>query len=601
MKMMARSIVARTRAAVLPVMAATLLATGCQQEQSETVQVADLLATVPADTPYLAVNMKYLPDDVFEHQMRLFAPRIVTLLEALQEVAGSDPDLKAEDTQRVSALLDAAIAYLGDEDEWEQHLGVLYGEGFFPVIRLALQDPAESLAKLNQLHADMGVEPQRATQLGEHVYQVPVGHAQLSAYYGIVDGYFIATAMPDGADAELKSSFGLSAPASTYSMTTLEMLADSRGYSTGVMGFVDSLKLFDSMMTEESSFSQWLSELERGHDEIVISDMSPECRAELRSLAGIVPGMDWGASRIDKTGFATSSMIQLRTDIAAGLVEMTGDVQGLKDDPGSDLAFGLSFRVGPMRDFIMQMARNIETAPFECETLWSLNDSASQVLAQSGSPLPPFVGQIRGLKVQMDDFAGQIESMQPPKMSAALFVENAQLLMSMAGLFIPGLAEMELPSDGTPVRMDEAVSGMLPNASDEAVFAALTDSAIGVALGEAQGQALPDLLQEKGGDEGVLFSYFLDYGALIEIQRKELEHLGDDYEVEITLDDEATEDSDPEARAEELARRKLSLQHSRTMLKAMFHVYEVLGRMGTWGEPSSEGLILGQTVNYKDT
>ena len=83
----------------------------------------------------------------------------------------------------------------------------------------------------------------------------------------------------------------------------------------------------------------------------------------------------------------------------------------------------------------------------------------------------PFVGKVRGLKVRLNEFM-RIEEQQAPKVSAALFVENAQLLVSMMGLFVPGLADANIPPDGQPVRLDDSISGALPSMSTDAVFAA---------------------------------------------------------------------------------------------------------------------------------
>ena len=98
--MMARSILARTRAVVLPLAAAVVLATGCQSDQEAAVSVADLMATVPADTPYLAANTEYLPNDVFTHQMQTFAPRLIAVIDAISTMATADGDLGEEDQQR---------------------------------------------------------------------------------------------------------------------------------------------------------------------------------------------------------------------------------------------------------------------------------------------------------------------------------------------------------------------------------------------------------------------------------------------------------------------------------------------------------------------
>lgn len=583
------------RKASLPVLMSALLLTGCQDDQANSgAQAADLMASVPADTPYVFASLSDLPDDAYKYQMGLFAPHVINLLDKVRDGINSDDSSSDEEKQKALAVFDLVSNYFADESNWDQHRAVVYGLGMFPVVRVAVDDPAATLADLQELHQNLGSQPEQETRFGGDLFKLPVEHAEMTFYYGVNQGQFIATILPQSADDLASQALGGSAPASAYAVAELEQLAQQRGYNTGFLGFVDTLKFFDRIVSDTGPEADWLQAMSAAHQEsdIDFSNISAECKQEFRGFAEMMPHMDWGITKYEKTRVESGSFYQLRPDIAQGILGFTGSVPGLSQDPGGDMSVSTSFQVGPLRDFVLEMARNVEAEPYTCESLLELNQTAQQMLAQAGTTLPPFAGQIRGLKVRMDNMEASVAG-GTPNMSMALFVENAELLVSMMQIFLPQLAEMELPTDGTPQRIDESLGAMVPQAGSEPLFAALTESALGVALGEPQAEILPVLMNEKGSDGGILLSYFIDYSAFGKFQEGVIDQTDAELEAELQALIDAGELSD-----EEIANRRAHSKMSQQMMEDVLAIYEVIGRVGAWVKPTAEGLEVHQTQDY---
>jgi hypothetical protein len=585
------------RKASLPVLMSALLLTACQDDQaSGGAQVADLMAAVPADTPYVFASLSDLPDDAYKYQMGLFAPRILKILEGTRTTILADENTSDEERKQIEGVFNLANKYLSDAANWEQHRSVVYGLGMFPVARVVLEDAGEALADLQQLHQDLGTTPESESRFGGDLFKLPIEHAEMTLYYGINQGQFIATVLPEAADDLASLALGGSAPTTAYAVADLEQLAQQRGYDTGFVGFVDTLAFFDRLMSDTGAEADWLKAMAAAHQEtdIDFSNVSAECKQEYRGFAEMMPHMDWGITHYEKSRVETGSFYQLRPDIAEGVLSFTGSVPGLSSDPGGDLSISTSFQVGPLRDFVLQMARNVEAAPYACENLADLNQGAQQALAQAGTTLPPFAGQIRGLKVRMDNMEASAVG-GTPNMTMALFVDNAQLLVSMMQIFLPQLAEMELPTDGTPQRIDDSLGAMVPQAGSEPLFAALTESALGVALGEQQAEILPVLMDEKGSDAGILFSYFVDYKAMSDLQGDVLAKTQAEIDAEVQAKVDAGELSEEDAET-----RRRYEAHYQSIVADVFAIYDVFGRSGAWVKPTAEGLEVRQTQEYID-
>lgn len=587
------------RNSVLAMVLVGAVLSGCQQQGSDSDRIAGLLEPVPADTPYLMAVLDHQPEANFRHYVDVFAPRIVAVIDAMEEAAAADLEGHGDaDVRHMRFMMNELRDYYANPDDIEQHRMVVYGNGLFPVVRVELNDIESMQQKLESIHTEFSVNPATVSLNGHEIYRAPLEEAGLVAYYGVIDDFLVGTVLPkDSEQLLLEQTFGGPAPQDALDPAELETLSKKHDFTNYFLGYVDVVASSEQLLSPDAAFMRWL-EANAPEDKLNVDALDEVCLAEMRDMMQIAPRIDMGLTQLDKSGYTARTIVQLREDIAAGIQGLTGDLSGLDEDPGGALAMGVSLRVGAMRDFIIEMARNVQNAPYACAELDELNQSAEQVLAQAGTPIPPFVGQVRGLKFRIDEFQGMLQQ-QAPKMSMALFVENAQLLMSMAQMFMPQLGELGLEPDGEPVRIDEAMGGM-PVDLPHAAYAALTDGSIGFALGNDQAASLPDMMAESGSADGVLFALWMDYRELMDIQRQALQQ-----SFEQGLTDEQIEALSDDPDASELLEALSEVEDAseargQAVVEKLLDLYEPFGRTSYHVRPMAQSVVVEQSMALKD-
>ena len=87
-----------------------------------------------------------------------------------------------------------------------------------------------------------------------------------------------------------------------------------------------------------------------------------------------------------------------------------------------------------------------------------------------------------------------------------LAMDNAQALVAMGAMFSPELAALNLQPDGKPVALDLPQVQMMGLSA----FAALTDSAVAIAVGDGAESEVGTLLHADVGEERPLLSFSMD-------------------------------------------------------------------------------------------
>jgi hypothetical protein len=176
-----------------------------------------------------------------------------------------------------------------------------------------------------------------------------------------------------------------------------------------------------------------------------------------------------------------------------------------------DLAFGIRF--GAVRDFLLEQANAIAQNPYRCEFLRDLNSRAEQALVQLNQPMPPFVNNFQGLRVSLDEITlSQGGLPAGARGHVALHVEQPEMFLGMAQMFLPDLAALGLKAGEPPLRLPESllpVPGLV-------AFAAMSGEAIGLSLGDGEEAGLEAYLDRAAGPQGMFLSVSYDSAAYLE-------------------------------------------------------------------------------------
>jgi len=514
------------RACSTAVLVGALAVVACTPSQQATADAAfanpvvqDLLSHVPADTPYAWIGL--------EGSSRVFAEKMVKRAEPL---------LKQAD-----GLLAAALASSGGSGESDrvaraigaefqgklsleglQQLGfdldaraVIYGLGLLPAVRVHMADATALKATIDRVQAASGVQFPVANHGGQDYWHGGDNKLEfVAAFVGndLVAGVIVATPGP-ARDNTLAVLFGQARPdKSLAEVTVLKDLIATHGLGGFSAGFVDIRGLTEVLVGAGTGFNQ-----ETATALMAGSVPTPECVAEYRGLAGLVPRVAFGTTRLDDMGVETRMVAELRADLLAGLAAVRTKVPGLDGATGKDVMFGMgsAVDVGQALELAKAQAAIVEAAPFKCANLSWLNEAARGVVR--GVPeAPPAVRSLRGFAFALEDVT--MAGFLPTSVRGYTTVGTADpqgLIKTIKGLggdeaaFIPDLAE-----EGVPQRLNFA--GLPLPIPFEMFIAGRRDAGIAITAGGDAEKRAGAILTEQS-EARPLFVFHMNMGRFMKL------------------------------------------------------------------------------------
>ncbi|HSG95356.1 MAG TPA: hypothetical protein VLA28_07530 [Afifellaceae bacterium] len=179
-------------------------------------------------------------------------------------------------------------------------------------------------------------------------------------------------------------------------------------------------------------------------------------------------------------------------------------------------AAALGLRIGRLKDFLVEKATAMSDAPYQCDRFDGLNKAASDALAQLSQPMPPFIGNLNGFRLSLDEIDFDNPSPETARGMVSLEVEKPQMLVGMAQMFVPGVDQLGLEPGADPVELPEELLSMAVEGMH--VYAAMSKDSIGIALGADQQAGLADFMAAAGDNDGTFFSVSYDMAAHMEFQ-----------------------------------------------------------------------------------
>ena len=484
----------------------------------------ELLQYIPADTPYVFAMTKPLP----KHLQDRFEPAIDKTLSAYRQVivhhvdaevarlrAADDGDAQAA---RLQALVDEVTSLLSVEELRKAGLGrgslvAIYGDGLLPVMRIALTDADAFDEAISRIEAAAEA-------------QFDTGSIDGSAYrYRDIDGmrFIIATLGKDVVitlapasygDARLAEALGLKKPRNSLARSkALRNVAREYGFTDHMIGFVDVTRMANSVLSDPGGRNEEFLRLV-GREGF---ELSAACEAELMELAAITPRIVTGYTQVEKDSLDMSMIVEMREDIAAGFATLPALVPGLGKDLGGLMSFGLSLDPLALRNFYEARLDAMEADPFECELLGELQASVPKGREALAKPIPPMVYSFRGFLANLADMRGAdlVNNKPPEELDGSLLfaVENAEALVTMAAMLSPEVAALNILPDGKARQLNLP---QLAQLAQEA-FAALSESALAVAVGAGAEQAAEAMLTAEPAASRPFASFSMDAGRYYDL------------------------------------------------------------------------------------
>lgn len=446
------------------------------------------LAYVPAETPYAFANLEPTPDAVIDSWSKMLEPLresyAETLRRARAELAKGGDSEKATRTLSILELFEDKLSIEGWERIGFSRKGraAIYGVGVLPVIRVELGDPDALRGFMAEIEQRLG-EPLPVAEIEGRSYWrfTPDKDKPFALVAAILERHLVLTVDAGPEIAPLTDLLGLNRPERTLlDSGDLAKINSDYGFSPYGTVLVDSRRVLDALIGtqgQETWFTRKLAE-----DGIAMSDA---CRAEFAGMAGNMPRLVGGYSRVDAKSMDSNTVLELKPALVQAMQPLAAPVPGLGGEQG-DAAFDVGFgmKMDKLAEFIQAQASAIRAEPYACDLLASLNESAEQV-GQQMAGLYMAAGWFTGMRAVLSDLTFDSDG-KPEHVEGALIIAspNPSGLIGMLKGFVPQLAGIELVAGAEPVQISlDDMGAELGDVELPPVFAALTDSAIGLGVG----------------------------------------------------------------------------------------------------------------------
>ncbi len=486
---------------------------------------SDVLKYIPADTPYAFASTEAMPDklaDKLEPKMDEILKayqRVLRHVMAEQLVKMSSEEGGAEDAEQFRAATEELLNLMSLEGVRGAGIDsdsafALYGNGLLPVMRIELTDPDLFDAALERVEEKAGEALPIGETDGEAYKYISAG--ALNLIIATVDEQLVVTAVPASYDeSQVALAIGVKQPRRSLKKSkSLRSIQKEYGYSAYFTGFVDHKRIAETFTGGASDMDRQLF----AAIEFQPPELTDTCTAEVMQMADVAPRMVFGYTTVSADVIESSMIVEVREDIAAGLASIPAVVPGLGTDPGGFMSIGFGLDPLALRKFYEVQLDAMEADPYECELFADLQAGVASGREALNQPIPPVVYSFRGFVANIVNIDGVDfdKGTLPESLDASLLVavENAESLIAMVAMMDPQIAALNLLPDGKPVKLELA---QLAGIADEA-FAALSNNALAVSLGEGAESNSADMLVADGVEPAPFMSMNMDaarYYAMI--------------------------------------------------------------------------------------
>jgi hypothetical protein len=505
----------------LSVLLPALLITGCSQEPE--VAGDSLLRHVPADTPYVFVADRHLPQRLRARLADQSAAQLAAQGESFRRLRAqieASPDA-AQMAGRAQQFLDVLQAFFTEFEARDtasslRELGiepvtrsVFYGIGLLPAVRLEIADADRLNAMLDRVEQRAGVRAMRAELAGQPYRRIDLG--AVDAVIAVSDDFAIAGLLADGLfDRDLPLLLGQRSPAEDLaSQGEMRTLIERHAFSGYGEGFIRLDRLLTTLMGNGSGRGAETMQALGGQP----MPVSAACRSLVEEMVGGMPRMVIGITRADERQLAMRAIWESSPSVASYLGKLAAPVPGVGSPYEGLIAIGLGIDLPQLRNGIEALLRHVAAAGADCE--WVDPATLKAVLPQLNLALGPMTAGIKGFNLHLDELELDPDTLEPRNVRAGLLaaVDDPRGMFALGGVFNPALASVELPSDGSLIEIPPLIADE-PGAPPLKV--AMKDKALVVLAGANAAATLDPLLGAALVSPARLFA--VDYGvhALVE-------------------------------------------------------------------------------------
>ncbi|WP_286237373.1 hypothetical protein [Neptuniibacter halophilus] len=503
------------------------------QPQSQDGAGVSPLAYVPADTVFYSGQLEPFPLKDYLRATTFASPQMS------QDLLEEFDDQSSAQHRFLGSLVKAYFIAAESEERFQQTFalpdqvkGLSYAVGLMPVIRYQVTDEAAFWALFNQAEQESGFQ-HRAGTAGEQAYRAyrfsdEKSGRSIELILAYADGWATWTlnsALNEPADLEV--ALLQSAPAdSLESAGVLAGIAKQHGFQSQALSYLDHRQIVTGLTsTDGNRLAKMLSRAQdqnnagRGLEQL----RTPECQSEFGAMAANWPRTVAGIRNKDdmqitpERSFMRMSMVVESNNkvVMDALTSMQGYIPEYLQK-AQLFGIGLGIDMNNFSPALGAIWNDMLEPAYQCQPLRQMQTAVRQ---SNPAALAMFTGMAQGLKgigLGVQDFTLDMSG-PAPVMTAlqgvvSVSADNPMVLFNIAQGFVPQLAQLQLPADGSALDLSDMLP--LPPELDVQPMLALKGKHLVLYAGEQGEQAANQLATVEPVSNGIL-NFSVDYKKML--------------------------------------------------------------------------------------
>jgi hypothetical protein len=453
-------------------------------------------AEIPADTPYVLAGTEPIPEDEVDD--------FINSLKNLLDTAG--PQFDVEDTPSGPSEILQAMAVEAARavaDEGPAALGVdsspyfgIWGLGTLPVVRVSLSDTEAFWGFVDDTESKLEVESIEEKIGGASVRRFFDDRDTEAVVLTRDDAAYLTIVPDDARTAMMRYLTGEKRPSSSLAASgAMSTLRETYGFEPATYGYVDIAGLVKTGLGVEQPEGVTKEVLGALGD--IPEPASEVCREEITELTEVAPRLVVGSTDVQGDSFSSLIGVEMSDAAVDDLQAIQGRIPGVSNSMfGTSMAsLGFGVDLESVKRLTEERAAELREDPYQCERLEPLNQGAERA-GETQFIDPAWLAKLTGFALMIDslEFGPSFQDVESIAAVGLIASPEVRTIFSQLRMFVPGLANLEVSDDGTPVYLER-----LSKQSDrlKSPHFALTPETLGASIGEKMASKLEDVMKSR--------------------------------------------------------------------------------------------------------
>jgi len=477
-----------------------------------------LLAGVDADTGYLFANLARMPEPVLEKYWAINEASNASnraMFDALTEDEELPPAARA---------LLSEVRGMTSRAGWEAaglHANpyyAFYGVDLLPFVQLELSDRAAFAALIERVESRLEQPLERRDVDGVELTWIDI-ESNFGVALAFDDDSVTIALVPDDA-AMLARVVGHYSPPRPFPADTLGAFNRELGFTPYGSGFFDWQRVVAALIGDRSPVA-----LIGGAEIAEAMRADAACVSEYQALTAKLPRMVFGYTQLSETRADMLLRQEMSAELTAAIAPIAKAPVSIDRDLRGLINFGLSFDLLAARKFARSLVDGWIEQPPACSAFAAIAQGAPQWKESLARPIPPLITNLQGAFLELSQLKAE-QALPTGGGTLSFYMRNPQVLVGMAQMFAPVLAEMPMEPGDAPQRVPENALPQLQGTGLEA-WMAMGKNALGIAIGEDNVVALSEAMKESDADD-LLMAGQMDFNVLTTLMEIAEQTLGSD-------------------------------------------------------------------------